>query len=191
MGFFDTVIIERSLIEGSDSRADRYLANILGDDKVNLQTKDFDCSLATYLIEDGKLYSEKVDKEWINECGMFGGYMEEISREKLPHLATHTIYAYDFLQAEPFDIWIEFKIIFIEGVVKSIAIHKYEETDSKPRIEREKKRQKQLKDFHEFRQTLRGKIQLSCQRFVGKVLRFCSKYIQKVANFLDNIAFKL
>jgi hypothetical protein len=190
MGLFDTVIIERSLIEGSDSRADRYLA-ILGDKKVALQTKDFDCALSTYLVEDGKLYFEKVDREWIDEGGIFGGYMEEKSREKVSHFATHTIRAYDLVHSEPFDIWIEFEIVFIEGVVKSITIKEYRETDSKPRIERDQQWLKELKEFHEFRQTLRGKIQLSCQAFIKKVLRFCSKQIRKVSNFLDRLAFKL
>ncbi len=190
MGLFDTVIIERSLIEALDSRADRYLA-ILGDDKVGLQTKDFDCSLSTYLVEDGKLYHEKVNREWVDGDGLFGGYMEEKSREKLAHFVTHTIRAYDSVHAEPFDIWIEFEIVFIEGAVKNITIKEYTETDSKPRIEREKKWQQELKEFHEFRQTLRGKIQLGCQAFIRKVLRFCSKQIRKVSNFLDKIAFKL
>lgn len=190
MGLFDTIIIERSLIEGSDSRADRYLA-ILRKDKVSLQTKDFDCSLSTYLVEDGKLYFEKVDREWVDEGGIFGGYLEEKSREKVAHFVTRTIRAYDRVQSEPFDIWIEFEIVFIEGVVKNITIKEYRETDSKPRIEQEQEWIKELKEFHEFSQTLRGKIQLSCQAFIRKVLRFCSKYIRKTATFLDKTAFKL
>lgn len=190
MGLYDTVIIESSLIEGLDSRADRYLA-ILGDKKVALQTKDFDCALSTYLVEDGKLYYEKVDSEWVDGGDLFGGYLEEKSREKLAHFVTHTIRAYDLVDSEPFDIWIEFEIIFIEGVVKNITIKEYTETDSKPRIERNQQWQKELKELHEFRQTLRGKIQLSCQTFIRKVLSFCSKQIRKTANFLDRMTYKL
>ena len=90
MGLFDTIILDRSLVEGLDSRIDSYLA-VLGEDEVALQTKDFDCALATYRIENNKLYFDKVEREWRDGEGLFGGYLEEISREKQAHFVTRTI----------------------------------------------------------------------------------------------------
>ena len=135
---------------------------------------------------------DKVEREWRDDGeGLFGGYLEEISREKQAHFITHTIYAYNFVHSEPFDIWIELKIVFFEGEVKSITVHEYKETDSAPRIERQKQWAQQMKKDYEYRQTFRGKIQMTCQSFLRKILRFCSKQIMMVANFLDKIAFQL
>lgn len=185
MGMFDTIIFNKSVIQGLDPKVDKYL-RILGESELGFQTKDFDCLLQNFFIEDGKLFLEHVESRWVEENGPFGGFLEPISKEKKFYNKTCTVQAYDYLNSEEVDIWIEFEIVFIEGVLQKITLIKYKETDSAPRIERSKQWQKELDESIKFGKTFRGKMQRAFGRFLGKL----SRKIINFGNLIQRISFK-
>lgn len=185
MGFFDTIIFNKSVIQGLDPKVDKYL-QLLGESELGFQTKDFDCLLRNFFIEDGKLFLEHVESTWVEEDGPFGGFVEPISKEKKFYNKTCSIQAYDYLNSEEVDIWIEIQFVFIDGVLQKTSLVKYEETDSAPRIEREKQLQKKIAESIEFGKTFRGKVQRAFGQFLGKL----SRKIINFGNLIQRISFK-
>jgi hypothetical protein len=191
MGLYDSIIFDRSLIQGLDERMDKYLA-LVSEGDINLQTKNFDCGLNSYYVQDGKLFFEDVESEFVQNGEGFWSYnINEIRREKRFFPTTQTIRAYDLVQSEPFDVWIELEMVFIEGMVNKITVAEYSETDSAPRIQREKEWAQKLKNHHEFRNSFRGKLYVPTSQFAAKILRKFSALLRKGANFIDKITFKL
>jgi hypothetical protein len=186
MGLFDTIIFDKSVIQGIDPKIDKYLT-FLGDKQVGLQTKDLDCCMSSFLIEEGKLIIDDVKYEYIEGTGPFGGHYNEISREKKLHNLTCTIKAYDFLNSSPVDIWIELKFVFVDGVLQKISLSEYEETDSAERLERLAKFQKEVSESIKFGKTFRGKMQRAFGNFLGLV----SRKIINLGDYIRLISYKL
>jgi len=185
MGLYDTIIFNKSVIQGIDPKIDKYLT-LLGESELGWQTKDFDCTLSNFYIEEGKLFEERVESRWVEASGPFGGFLEPISKEKIPYNRTCTIKAYDYVDSKPVDVWIEMYFVFIDGVLQKTSLVKYEETDSAPRIERSKKFQKELQESIKFGKTWRGKLHRSCGKFLGRV----SRKIINLGNYIQRISFK-
>ena len=185
MGLYDTIIFNKSVIQGIDPKIDKYLT-LLGESELGWQTKDFDCTLSNFYIEEGKLFEERVESRWVEASGPFGGFLEPISKEKIPYNRTCTIKAYDSLQSETVDVWIEMDFVFIDGVLQKTFLTKYEETDSAPRIERSKKFENELRESIEFYKTWRGKLQRAFGKFLGRV----SRNIINFGNYIQRISFK-
>jgi len=186
MSLFDTIIFDKSVIQGIDPKIDKYLT-FLGDKQVGLQTKDLDCCMSSFLIEEGKLIIDDVKYEYIEGTGPFGGHYNEISREKKLHNLTCTIKAYDFLNSSPVDIWIELKFVFVDGVLQKISLSEYEETDSAERLERLAKFQKEVSESIKFGKTFRGKMQRAFGNFLGLV----SRKIINLGDYIRLISYKL
>lgn len=189
MGMYDTIIFNRESLSGIDERVDKYLSLIEGS-QISFQTKDFDCCLDTYKVENGQLFYEKVEREWVESDGMFGGYMREISRSLKKREDTATFYVYDFLPNDIADIWIEFKVIFIKGIVDEIKLFKFEERCSKDRIEREKETLKKMSEHFQYSKTLRGKISIFCKGQIYKSLNKLSQILRKITSLVDKLKFK-
>jgi hypothetical protein len=85
MGLFDTIIFNKSVIQGTDPKVDKYLT-LLGENELGWQTKDFDCLLSNFFIEEGKLFEEKVEKRWVEENGPFEASWNRFQKKKF-----HTI----------------------------------------------------------------------------------------------------
>ena len=185
MGLFDTIIFNKSVIQGIAPEVDKYL-RLLRQEEVTFQTKDFDCALKNFFIEEGRLFAEHIEAQWVEENGPFGGFMEPISKEKKPCNKTCTIQAYDALNSEEVDIWIEIQFVFIDGFLQKASLVGYEETDAAIRIEREKQFQKKLAESIAFGKTFRGKVQ-------GAFGQFLRKFARKIINFgnlIQRISFK-
>lgn len=185
MGLFDTIIFNKSVIQGIDPKIDKYLT-LLGESELGWQTKDFDCTLSNFYIEEGKLFLEHVERKWVEEDGPFGGFLKPISKEKQLYNKTCSIQAYELLNSEEVDIWIEIQFVFIDGILQKTTLFKYEETDSAPRIERSKKFQKELQESIKFGKTWRGKLQRAFGKFLGQV----SRKIINFGNYIQRISFK-
>lgn len=185
MGLYDTIIFNKSVIQGIDPKIDKYLT-LLGESELGWQTKDFDCTLSNFYIEEGKLFEERVESRWVKASGPFGGFLEPISKEKIPYNRTRTVQAYDMLDSEEVDIWIEMQFVFIDGFLQKTSLAKYEETDASIRIEREKQFQKQWAESIEFGKTFRGKVQRAFGQFLGKL----SRKIINLGNLIQRISFK-
>lgn len=189
MGLFDTIVFTRESLSGIDKRVDKYLSLIEGSE-IPFQTKDLECYLLTYKVNNGQLFYERVEREWVESDGMFGGYMNEISRSLEKREDTVTVYFYDFLFNDVADIWIEFKAVFIKGVLDKIELFKFEETCSKDRIEREQKTLKELKQYQEYKKTFRGKISIFCKGQIFKLLNKLSQILKKITSLVDKLKFK-
>lgn len=186
---YDSIIFSRDSLSNIDKRVDKYLS-LIGDSQICFQTKDFDCSLSTYKVENGQLFYQRVEREWIEDEGMFGGHMREISRSLEKREDTVTVYFYDFLFNDVADIWIEFKAVFIKGVLDKIELFKFEERCSKDRIEREQKTLKELKQYQEYKKTFRGKISIFCKGQIYKSLNKLSQILRKITSLVDKLKFK-
>lgn len=185
MGMFDTVIFNKSVIQGIAPEVDKYL-RLLRQEEVAFQTKDFDCALKNFFIEEGRLFAEHIEARWVEENGPFGGFMEPISKEKKPCNKTCTIQAYDMLGSEEVDIWIEIQFVFIDGFLQKTSLVGYEEMNAVIRIEREKLLQKKLAESIAFGKTFRGKVQRVFGQFLGKL----SRKIINFGNLIQRISFK-
>ena len=185
MGLFDNIIFNKSVIQGIAPEVDKYL-RLLRQEEVSFQTKDFDCGLKNFFIEEGRLFEEHIEAQWVEENGPFGGFMEPISKEKKPCNKTCTIQAYDMLDSEEVDIWIEIQFVFIDGFLQKTSLVEYEEMNAVIRIEREKLFQKQLAESIEFGKTFRGKVQRVFGQFLGKL----SRKIINFGNLIQRISFK-
>lgn len=190
MGLFDTIVFTRESLSGIDERVDKYLSLIEGSE-IPFQTKDLECYLLTYKVNNGQLFYEKSEREWVESDGIFGGYMNEISRSLEKREDTVTVYFYDFLFNDVADIWIEFKAVFIHGVLSKIELFKFEETSSKERIERHEKWLRELKEYNDYKKTLRGKIVIWCKNKIRFVLKKISLVFKKLTSALDKLIFNL
>lgn len=185
MGLFDNIIFNKSVIQGIAPEVDKYL-RLLRQEEVGFQTKDLDCVLKNFFIEEGRLFEEHIEAQWVEENGPFGGFMEPISKEKKPCNKTCTIQAYDMLDSEEVDIWIEIQFVFIDGFLQKTSLVEYEEMNAVIRIEREKLFQKQLAESIAFGKTFRGKVQRVFGQFLGKL----SRKIINFGNLIQRISFK-
>lgn len=117
--------------------------------------------------------------------------MEEVSSSLEKQDKTATIHAYDSLENDIADIWIEFKVIFINGVVDKIELFKFEETCPKSRLEREKEFLQEMKEYQDYRKTIRGKITIFFKDKIYKLLHKVSQILRKVVSLVDKLKFKL
>jgi hypothetical protein len=142
MGMFDTISISDQLPFTDEMKE-------LGLDARNysLQTKDLRRSLATYVLQDDKLYLEKYKKEeWVpgdpkaksllDRLGYLhreGKYLEDTKYHG-------TIYACDYRTdvQEKWDCFIDFEITFAAGLVTNKRVAKFEKVDNADRKARDK-----------------------------------------------------
>jgi len=93
------------------------------------QTKDLDCGLGEYIINEGRLYEIQVKREWVADGnGPLKGYMKEISQQIVDSNHTGDVYFYESIQDydEANDAWIEFKGTFIKGILTECVLKEFE-----------------------------------------------------------------
>jgi hypothetical protein len=98
---------------------------------------------------------------------------------------------YDYINWDDgdFDFWIEYDVVFVDGVVKSAAIAKFEATDNKQRKENNKRFNEEMRAHHEFRKTLFYRF---FYQFYTKFVDFITyKTMNKLGNFLLSRSYKL
>lgn len=163
----------------------------------DFQTKDFENALDLYLIkEDGALYRSCVEYSEIDPNFKPKTIFDFPHREKIreweePQIITQTISIYDYIESEDcdFDFWIEYNVVFVEGVVKSATIAKFEATDNKQRKENNKKFEKEMREHQEFRKTL---FYSFFYQYYSKFVDFLTyKVMSKLGNFLQSNSYKL
>lgn len=138
MGMFDT-------IAWADSVPTSPEMDELGLNKRDweFQTKDFDSALDLYSVQDGRLYIQKYRKnEWVDgdpEAADWQdkfGYLqrEEPYWEFVPK--TDTVIMYDYRQnvQQQWDCSIDYEAIFVDGVVSSIKLVKFEKRSNVDRL---------------------------------------------------------
>ena len=120
------------------------------------QTKDLECAMAFYKIENGELFIEKFAKtEWIEgdkkAKTLIGrlGYLkrEEPYFEKVPHHGDVGFYDfYDVKKGEKtHEVWAEFNARFGNGKVEKIDLVKFEVRDVTERVAAQEKREEEYR----------------------------------------------
>jgi hypothetical protein len=143
MGMFDT-------IQWGDKLPFSKEMKEFGLDKNNwsFQTKDLDCCLANYVVQDGNLFLEKYKNEnWVEGDVNSKNWLDRIGSIKRsePYLElqkiTETIYMYDY-RHDVLGLWdctIEFKVVLIDGKVDSTELFEFKKVPSADRKEQERK----------------------------------------------------
>ncbi len=188
MGMFDSVIIKYKLPLPNESYG------YTGTDQ--FQTKDLENALDTYeLREDGTLWRQDRETEWV-EGDKKGksiidrfGHLKTIKSWWTKINITQTIKAYSYERTDgEYDYSIDYKIIFIEGTVKSVELEKFEAIPNEWRKQNNKMWMEKLKARKEFENTIRYKF------FYGpynKIVRFIFLKIRQINNFVAINLYKL
>lgn len=115
----------------------------------SFQTKDLDCSLGEYFIQDGMLFEQKYkinefiegdvnSKDWIDRLGHMK--REQPYLERVADYQNCEIYFYDYRHDVQglYDCWIEYKAIFNNGKCVDIVVHKFEQKSNADRLKQER-----------------------------------------------------
>ena len=142
MGMFDT-------IQWGDNLPFSGEMKVLGLDKNNwsFQTKDLHCCLDTYIVQDGHLFLQKYkDQSWVEGDPKAESLMDRMGFLKRvdPYLEaqkglTETICMYDYRQDVDglWDCTIDFKVVFVYGMVESVELTKFDKRSNSERKQQE------------------------------------------------------
>jgi hypothetical protein len=191
MGMFDTIQWGDNLPFSEEMKG-------LGLAKNNwsFQTKDLDCCLANYVVQDGKFFLQKYKNEkWVEGDPKAESFMDRFgSLERTePYLElekiTSTIYMYDYRHdvAGLWDCSVEFKVIVIDGKVQSTELFEFKKVPSADRKEQERKWHAE-REYENSRWYNRFIFHTSPYRWLRRHL---SRALQATGSFLHTISYKL
>lgn len=134
---FDTISVSGSLPFSEEMIS-------LGLDKNNLsfQTKDLDCVLDYYIIQNGELFVQKYKtSKWIEGDKNGKSFMDKIGHleREDPYLQKLYFHGEIFFYESFYDIqdkwdcWVEFKAVFTESKLQKIELFRFEKTDNAER----------------------------------------------------------
>jgi hypothetical protein len=191
MGMFDTIQWGDNLPFSEEMKG-------LGLAKNNwsFQTKDLDCCLADYVVQDGIFFLKKYKNDkWVEGDPNAKSFMDRFgSHERTePHLEpekiTTTIYMYDYRQ-DVLGFWdcsIEFKVILIDGKVQSTELFEFKKVPSADRKQQELEWH-QHQDFVNSRWYNRFIFHISPYIWMRRRI---SRALQATGSFLHTISYKL
>jgi hypothetical protein len=157
----------------------------------DFQTKDFDCFLSIYEIDsNGQLLINKTEGHYVegdkNSKDLFGkiGHYKVTRKWSEFVFKTSEICMYDYIHSNgtEYDYFIEYKIIFIDGLIDEVQLVKFEAQNNAERKNKDEEFNKKLKDWHEFTKTRKYRYILrpytSSVRFVFRKLSSSLKFLQ-------------
>ena len=163
----------------------------------SFQTKDLDCGLDCYEIrDDGTLWLRECEREHIDGDPNGKTFSEKFGIIKeIKHWWTHvktttTIRMYDYNNYNdgPYDYWVEFEIVFIDGVIDKIKLIKFEATDNTKRKEDSKRHIEELKKNKQFESTNLYKLVI---KPYNKIILFVTRQLSKFATLLLSVCYKI
>jgi len=192
MGMYDTIICKYPLPTPNDPKG--YAGS------EDFHTKDLDCSLSIYEIDsNGQLLINNTEGHFVegnkNSKDIFGkiGHYEVTRKWSEFVCKTSEIFMYDYIHSNgtEYDYFIEYKVIFIDGIIDEVQLVKFEAQNNAERKKKDEEFNKKLKDWHEFTKTRKYRYILrpysSCVRFVfrklSNALRFLQSNLYKVEKF--------
>ena len=188
MGMYDNIVCKYPLPLPEDTKG--YILE-------SFQTKDLDCGLDCYEIrDDGTLWLRECEREHIDGDPNGKTFSEKfgiIKETKVwwTHVKTTTtirMYDYNNYNDGPYDYWVEFEIVFIDGVIDKIKLIKFEATDNTKRKEDSKRHIEELKKNKQFESTNLYKLVI---KPYNKTIRFICRLIYNFGSFLITKVFKL
>lgn len=197
MGMFDYLAWKDPL--PLEFNGEKINLSFSSDEEPWFQTKDFNNGMDLYIVKDRKLFIEKVERQWVDdkESGsIFGGYMEEVSRQTFFHGITQTVNFYHYMQNydDKNDAWVEFQVIFVEGIVKSITLVKFEKQSNADRKRVEESHRKKLEKEKELLSKKYFFLISSyrfCLRRLARFIRFMGDAISSFGNYLIVLSYKI
>ena len=163
----------------------------------SFQTKDLDCGLDCYEIrDDGTLWLRECEREHIDGDPNGKTFSEKFGIIKeIKHWWTHvktttTIRMYDYNNYNdgPYDYWVEFEVIFIDGVIDKIKLIKFDATDNSKRKEDSKRHIEELKKNKQFESTNLYKLVI---KPYNKIILFVTRQLSKFATLLLSVCYKI
>ena len=188
MGMYDDIVCKYPLPLPEDSK---------GFVPLRFQTKDLDNALDCYEIrEDGTLWLRECEREYTEGNPDDKTWSEKFGIVKETKVwwthvkTTRTIRMYDYNNYNdgPYDYWVEFEIVFIDGVIDKINLVKFEATDNSKRKENDRKFMEELKKNKEFESTNLYKLVV---KPYNKTIWFIVCILNNIGSFLTEFSWKL
>jgi len=188
MGMYDDIVCKYPLPLPEDTK---------GFVPLRFQTKDLDNALDCYEIrEDGTLWLRECEREYTEGDPNGKTFFEKFGMVKETKVwwthvkTTNTICMYDYNNYNdgPYDYWVEFEIVFIDGVIDKIKLIKFDATDNSKRKENDRQFIEELKKNKEFKSTNLYKLVI---KPYNKIIRFICKLIYNFSSFLIANVYKL
>jgi hypothetical protein len=188
MGMYDDIVCKYPLPLPEDTK---------GFVPLRFQTKDLDNALDCYEIrEDGTLWLHECEREYTegdpNGKTFFEKFgMVKVTKDWWTHVkTTRTIRIYDYNNYNdgPYDYWVEFEIVFIDGVIDKIKLIKFDATDNSKRKENDRQFIEELKKNKQFESTNLYKLVI---KPYNKIIRFICRLLYSTGSFLIANVWKL
>jgi hypothetical protein len=191
MGMFDTIQWGDNLPFSEEMKG-------LGLAKNNwsFQTKDLDCCLANYVVQDGIFFLKKYKNEsWVAGDPKGESFLDRLgSIERTepylePEKITTTIYMYDY-RHDVIGLWdcsIEFKVVIIDGKVQSTELVRFEKLPNAERILQEREWHAE-REYENSRWYNRFIFHTSPYRWTRRCI---SRVLYRTGTFLHTISYKL
>ncbi len=189
MGMFDTILCKVSLPMPDDPKG--YSGSS------SFQTKDFDCALDNYIIdENNNLLIVQTDLKYVegdsNDKSFFGrfGRMKKVKEWTEPTNITRCIEMYDYIQSNDtdYDYAISYNVYLSSGRVERITLNMFNAYENAQRKKDDAEfieRLKKLKKFHD------SFLYKHFYIHINSVTRLLGSVIYKIGILLTNIAIKI
>jgi hypothetical protein len=187
MGMYDDIVCKYPLPLPEDTK---------GFHPCGFQTKDLENALDCYEIrEDGTLWLRECEREYIDGDPKGKTWSDKIGLVKetkvwwTPVKITKSINMYTYQQGEgQYDYWVDFAIVFIDGVLQKIELKKFDVTNNTERKENFRLHIEELKRRKEFESTLFYKL---FGKPFNKTIWFSTRTLNTIGSFLIDISYKL